>query len=812
MRLISCYIANFGLHHDKKIDFGPGLNSFYWKNGEGKTTLTVFIKAMLYGLGDNRTAKDENDRKKYTPWQGGKFGGSITFEAGGKTYIAERTFGKKQAEDTFALYDEKTGGVSNSYTENLGLELFGIDREGFMRTVFLSEKSIAPEDRISPSVASRMSDMMGSDGDVGNYKDAVKSIDDERKLYEKRNGHGGEIKDLEADISELNRRLDDLERVAKEADGCADDLAAKRQEIEEVKVEITKLNARLEEIKKANEKRKYNATYKEFLAKLKDEEEKIAQLEAFFGGNVPTDEEINNIKEARAEAKRLRDELTNGGGGNEELNRLHAIFGGGEIKGTDIDEVEAEMKSIEERGKRLSDIDSGSDERTLEMKRLFPARLPSADEIDENIKKAKEKPSALPKILLFAGIAVMAVGIVLGLINAALFSICAVGIVLAVVGIVLGKGKSKSGIGEATAFLNEIAPHYTGDVLGNLYAKKNDLERYENLAVQREKERAELTEKLDTGRQKVDKFFQKLGDGYERNAETVQKIRASYFRYGVLIENEAKSESGRHDMCIREEELRATVSAFARRYPTVTDDPIAEIEEKQRALANHRNAAAKDKATCESFAASYGVTGEDEPFDADEEVRVNAKLRELAESLGKKEKEKNDIEYRYSRLTESLEKEDEIRAELGIKCDRLETCKRNCRILDKTKELLAQAHKNMTDRYTGPTNERFTHYMNVVTGAVGDYKLDTAFAISTVEKGEVHTEDQYSRGTKDLYALAMRLALTDSLYEGELPFLVLDDPFISYDDERGRKARGLLSAIARERQILYFTCSDSRDI
>ena len=54
--------------------------------------------------------------------------------------------------------------------------------------------------------------------------------------------------------------------------------------------------------------------------------------------------------------------------------------------------------------------------------------------------------------------------------------------------------------------------------------------------------------------------------------------------------------------------------------------------------------------------------------------------------------------------------------------------------------------------------------------------------------------------------------MTDSLYEGELPFLVLDDPFISYDDERGARARRLLSAIAKERQILYFTCSDSRDI
>ena len=83
MRLISCYIANFGLHHDLKIDFAPGMNSFAWDNGAGKTTLSVFIKAMLYGLGDNRTKKDENDRKKYAPWQGGTYGGSITFEAGG---------------------------------------------------------------------------------------------------------------------------------------------------------------------------------------------------------------------------------------------------------------------------------------------------------------------------------------------------------------------------------------------------------------------------------------------------------------------------------------------------------------------------------------------------------------------------------------------------------------------------------------------------------------------------------------------------------------------------------------------------------
>ena len=809
MRLISCYIANFGLHHEKKIDFNPGLNSFYWKNGEGKTTLTVFIKAMLYGFGDNRS---DTERAKYLPWQGGKYGGSLTFEAGGKAYVVERTFGKKQAEDTFVLREEKTGGVSNYYTENLGFELFGIDREGFMRTAFLSEKSITAADRITPSVASRLSDMMGSDGDVGNYKDAIKKIDEERKLYEKRNGHGGEIKELEAKISELNGMLDSLELIARDETACGSELKSVKEDIARLTARREELLGRLAEIKKASERRKYNETYKGYLARQREEEDKIASLEAFFDGEIPTNEDINRVKEARAEAKRLRDELENGGEVNEELNRLSAIYGGGRISPMEIDEAEAEMRALEERGKRLADIESGVDERSQEMKRLFPARLPTAVEIDENIKKAKEKPSPMPKILLCAGIAVMAVGIVLGLLNPALFSICAGGILLAVAGILIGRGKVGAGIDEATAFLNEIAPAYSGDVLGTLYAKKNDLERYENLAALREKERTELTEKLDTGRQKIDIFFEKLGDGYPKDEATVRRVRNEYYRYTELSKSEEKSASGRAAMRRREEELRAFVGGFVRRYPTRSDDPIAEIEEKLRALGECRKTAADAKATCESFAASYGVTGEDEPFDAAEEERINAELNDIATRLGEKEREKNSLEYRHNRLVESLEKEDEIRDEIAAKKERLEICKRKCRILDTAKELLKLAHDNMTERYTGPTKERFAHYMKVITEVDGEYRLDTAFGITTVEKGEMHGEGEYSRGTKDLYSLAMRLALTDSLYEGELPFLVLDDPFISYDDERGARARKLLSAIAKERQILYFTCSDSRDI
>ena len=134
MRLISCYIENFGLIHAAEFNFSKGLNCCISENGTGKTTLTSFIEAMLYGIGDTRKqALDENPRKKYMPWQGGKFGGSLTIEAGKKKYVIERTFGQKAADDTFRLIDAESGRISDDYGEDIGERLFGIDRDGFLR-------------------------------------------------------------------------------------------------------------------------------------------------------------------------------------------------------------------------------------------------------------------------------------------------------------------------------------------------------------------------------------------------------------------------------------------------------------------------------------------------------------------------------------------------------------------------------------------------------------------------------------------------------------------------------------------------------
>ena len=76
MKLISCYIENFGCLHEVGFDFSDGLTCLCEENGYGKSTLAAFIGAIFYGLPDGRRRASENTRKKYLPWQGGTFGGN----------------------------------------------------------------------------------------------------------------------------------------------------------------------------------------------------------------------------------------------------------------------------------------------------------------------------------------------------------------------------------------------------------------------------------------------------------------------------------------------------------------------------------------------------------------------------------------------------------------------------------------------------------------------------------------------------------------------------------------------------------------
>jgi uncharacterized protein YhaN len=64
-----------------------------------------------------------------------------------------------------------------------------------------------------------------------------------------------------------------------------------------------------------------------------------------------------------------------------------------------------------------------------------------------------------------------------------------------------------------------------------------------------------------------------------------------------------------------------------------------------------------------------------------------------------------------------------------------------------------------------------------------------------------------SRGTREQVYLALRLALLDHLDQGHerLP-LFLDEAFVNWDPTRRDRVFGLIEGMARDRQIIVFTC------
>ena len=144
MKLISMHVDGFGSLHNYNYNFKDGLNIVLQDNGWGKTTMAAFLKAMLYGL-DSKRSKDvtENERMRYLPWQGGKCGGSLDFEAEGVKYRIFRTFGETPRYDSAKIINLDSGVTARIDPNKIGETLFKLDASAFQRSVFINQNGLS---------------------------------------------------------------------------------------------------------------------------------------------------------------------------------------------------------------------------------------------------------------------------------------------------------------------------------------------------------------------------------------------------------------------------------------------------------------------------------------------------------------------------------------------------------------------------------------------------------------------------------------------------------------------------------------------
>ena len=187
MQIISCHIDNFGKMHNLNCSLKSGMNVLNAPNGWGKTTFAVFVRAMFYGMADSSddvTFQADDIRKKYRPWDGGVFGGSITFDVGGTGYILSRTFGDTKIQDTFSLTD-MSGEKSSDYSVNIGEELFGIDDATYARSTYIPQQAVTVA--MSGSIDSNLHNLVEGENNLNSYDDAMRRLA-EAKMRISRNG------------------------------------------------------------------------------------------------------------------------------------------------------------------------------------------------------------------------------------------------------------------------------------------------------------------------------------------------------------------------------------------------------------------------------------------------------------------------------------------------------------------------------------------------------------------------------------------------------------------------------------------------
>ncbi len=125
-------------------------------------------------------------------------------------------------------------------------------------------------------------------------------------------------------------------------------------------------------------------------------------------------------------------------------------------------------------------------------------------------------------------------------------------------------------------------------------------------------------------------------------------------------------------------------------------------------------------------------------------------------------------------------------------------------------DALSQANSQLRERFSPDLNRTAGEYFSRLTGERWTaVTLNRALEGSAARDGDLSPRSalSLSKGTADQLYLAVRLAVC-RLCLPEKPPLLLDDALISFDDERLKLALDLLRELAKEQQILLFTCQD----
>jgi len=147
--------------------------------------------------------------------------------------------------------------------------------------------------------------------------------------------------------------------------------------------------------------------------------------------------------------------------------------------------------------------------------------------------------------------------------------------------------------------------------------------------------------------------------------------------------------------------------------------------------------------------------------------------------------------------------------------EQLDLLQRRARVYEATLKALDAAERTTLRTATRYLERRMVGDLERVTA--GRYRRvqvddqDLSLKVFAPERGDWVDVSQLSQGTLDTVYLAARIGLVRLVTGDRRPPLVLDDPFVTLDDERARRALELLRDVSSDFQVIYLTTSDRYD-
>lgn len=754
MRLIQCHVENFGKLHDFTVDFSEGYNALCQQNGWGKSTFAAFIRVMFYGFeGETKRKALENERKRYAPWQGGTYGGQLLFEAAGKRYIVSRIFKDKDINDIFELRDADTNLESHDYSGNLGEELFQINSESFLRTVFISQNDCITN--TTDSINAKMGNLTDNTGDLNSYKEAddrltalLNRMTPSRKtgaiyqMTEKAAALKTEVK-ARSEIDDSIRQLQQLMQEQKEA----------MKRLKEEQVEISGLQKKVSRYQDA---RTGKEVYQHLCTEYEEKETVLRQAKEKFPKTVPREETLRSALEQCKEMDSARTSADIYGLQPEEeqqWNRLKAVF----------PEDALRPESLEEDLARCRERLTGSGN--------------TEGEGSGTMQAGNSKAAGKPVSFLIIGAVIFLVGVLL----------CMKLLIPGTVPTMTGTGLMTTGIVLMAAGMVFVTAGIARTI------KASNQEKKEEAARKREEEQA-LKERLKAAKE-YEQLMEKAGflelkkkqDNYLAAITTFRQKKEAVERViqeaGILPEEDLQCQLQQ-----MMEDLLAYGGAKAAFHRAKERKAAFERENDMEFILNSQPEG--DMPNLEELNRRYAAN--------------NSTLEEIQWHVSSYERQ---IEGLQNESDEWNDKKKQLQ-ELETEIDRQKVLYRR---LQKTQELLANAKESLTSRYIGPLKESFSRYYEIVTGVKADqYYMDANTNVTVGELGMQRDTKYLSTGCQDVVGLCLRLALADAMYKDETPMLILDDPFVNLDNEKMAGGRRLLREISKKYQIVYLTCNEMR--